>query len=150
MAGNGEGAKVNEVRHQGILLDTSIWIRYLRPQGDEDIKAEVKRILLSERVFTCWVVKAELLVRARDEESFERLNADLEALEEIPLTKEVWLGAARLGNTLRRRGLTIPLPKLLITQVALMEKLQLWHADEYFEQIKGVVPLETKPFIKEN
>ncbi|MBC7109317.1 MAG: PIN domain nuclease [Methanomassiliicoccales archaeon] len=148
MAGNGKGAAVNETRLQGILLDTSVWIRYLRPEGDEDIKAEVKRVLLSERVFTCWVVKAELLVGARDEESFERLNADLEALEEIPLTKELWLGAARLGHMLRRKGITVPLPDLLIAQVALMEKLELWHADEHFEHVKGVVPLETKPFIK--
>jgi predicted nucleic acid-binding protein len=37
------------------------------------------------------VVKAELLVGARDEEAFERLSRDLEALEGIPVTKEVWL-----------------------------------------------------------
>jgi len=68
------------------------------------------------------VVKVELLVGARDEEDFEQLSRDLEALEEIPIAKEVWLGAARLGYTLRRNGITVPLPDLLIAQLAISEK----------------------------
>jgi hypothetical protein len=45
------------------------------------------------------------LVGARDEEAFEQLSIDLEASEEIPITKEVWLGAARLGYTRGAMGL---------------------------------------------
>ena len=148
MAGYSKNERVSQARQQGVLLDISLWIRYFRPRGDEEVKAQVKRALLAERVFTCWVVKAELLVGARDEEAFERLSRDLEALEEIPITKEVWLGAARLGYTLRRNGITVPLPDLLIAQVAIAEKLELWHADEHFEEIKRVVPFETKAFMK--
>jgi predicted nucleic acid-binding protein len=62
------------------------------------------------------------LVGARDEEAFEQLSRDLEALEEIPITKKVWLGGARLGYTLRRNGITVPLPDLLIAQLAISEK----------------------------
>jgi hypothetical protein len=51
------------------------------------------------------VVKAELLVGARDEEAFERLSRDLEALEEIPITKEVWLGAPGLDIPCGAMGL---------------------------------------------
>ena len=76
-------------------------------------------------VFTCWVVKAELLVGARDEEDFEQLSMDLEALEEKRITDEVWLGAARLRHTLRCNWITVPLPDLLIAQVAIAEKLEL-------------------------
>jgi predicted nucleic acid-binding protein len=85
------------------------------------------------------------LVGARDEEAFEQLSIDL---EEIPITKEVWLGAARLGYTPRRKGITLPLPDLLIAQLAIAEKLELWHADEHFEDIKRVVPFEIKAFMK--
>jgi len=85
------------------------------------------------------------LVGARDEEAFEQLSIDL---EEIPITKEVWLGAARLGYTPRRNGITLPLPDLLIAQLAIAEKLELWHADEHFEDIKRVVPFEIKAFMK--
>jgi len=139
---------MSKIQRRGVFMDTSIWIHYFRPRGDEIIKTEVKRVLLAEQVFTCWVVKAELLVGAKDEEAFTRLSSILEALEEIPLTPEVWLEAARLGYNLRRRGLTVPLPDLLIAQAAIEEKLQLWHADEHFEHIKEVIPLETRPFIE--
>jgi len=71
-----------------------------------------------------------------------------EIWKKIPITKEVWLGAARLGYTPRRNGITVPLPDLLIAQVAIAEKLELWHADEHFEEIKRVVPFETKAFMK--
>jgi predicted nucleic acid-binding protein len=85
------------------------------------------------------------LVGARDEEAFEQLSIDL---EEILITKEVGLGAARPGYTPRRNGITLPLPDLLIAQLAIAEKLELWHADEHFEEIKRVVPFETKAFMK--
>jgi predicted nucleic acid-binding protein len=91
------------------------------------------------------VVKAELLVGARDEEAFEQLSIDL---EEILITKEMWLGAAQLGYTLRRNGITVPLPDLLIAQLAIAEKLELWYANEHFEEIKRVVPFKTKAFMK--
>ncbi|MBC7217795.1 MAG: PIN domain-containing protein [Candidatus Caldatribacterium sp.] len=87
------------------------------------------------------------MVGARDDEAFERLSADLEALEEVPITPEVWLEAARLGYILRRKGIIVPLPDLLIAQVAIAEKLWLWHADEHFERIKEVAPLETRSFV---
>jgi len=79
-------------------------------------------------------------VGARDEEAFEQLSKDLEALEEKPITDEVWLGAARLGHTLRRNGITVPLPDLLIAQVAIAEKLVLWRAHEHFERSRERCP----------
>jgi len=139
---------MSKIQCQGVFLDTSVWIHYFRPQGDEVIKTEIKSVLLAEQVFTCWVVKAELLAGAKDEEAFVYLSSIFEALEEISLTPEVWLEAARLGYNLRRRGLTIPLPDLLIAQAAAGEKLQLWHTNEHFEYIKEIIPLETRPFIK--
>ena len=139
---------MSKIPYRGVFLDTSIWIHYFQPQGDEVIKTEVKSVLLAEQIFTCWVVKAELLVGAKDEKSFTRLDADLDAMEDVPITSEVWLKAAHLGHTLRHQGLTVPLPDLLIAQVALEEKLWLWHADEHFEYIKEIIPLKTRPFIK--
>jgi len=108
------------------------------------VKAQVKRSFGRARLHLLGD-EGGALVGARDEEAFEQLCRDL---EEIPITKEVWLGAARLGYTPRRNGITLPLPDLLIAQVAIAEKLELWHADEHFEEIKRVVPFETKAFMK--
>lgn len=132
-----------------IMLDTSIWIRYLRPQGWGSLKAEVQRALAGEHILTCWVVKTELLTGTRDKEGFERLRANLQALEDVPLTEAIWEAAARLGQALRLQGFTIPLSDLLIAQAAIKADLLLWHADEHFEQIRRASSLQTRQFLPE-
>ena len=37
----------------GVLLDTSAWIAFSSPIGREVLKAEVRKALNEERVFTC-------------------------------------------------------------------------------------------------
>jgi predicted nucleic acid-binding protein len=132
---------------EAALLDTSIWVRYLRSENWKPLKREVRRLLAEGWAHTCWVVKAELLIGARDEESFARLSGILRYLEEVPLTGEVWEEAARLGHLLRLKGLLIPLPDLLIAQAAISADLVLWHVDEHFERISQFSPLKTRSFL---
>ena len=132
---------------RGILLDTSTWICYLRPQGWDDLKLAVQQVLTVEQVYTCWVVMAELLIGARDERGFTQLFETLRALPEIPITARIWEAAARLGNTLRRRGVTIPLPDLVIAQAAITGDLTLWHVDDHFEHLRRYSTLQTQSFV---
>lgn len=138
---------MKEAQSRGILLDTSVWVRYLRPQGYEELKAEVEKALAVGSAFTCWVVKAELLVGAKDERAFEQLLSGLQALEEVALGPELWEAAARLGHLLRRQGFMIPLPDLLIAQAAISAALELWHADEHFERIREASSLRARSFL---
>ncbi len=131
----------------GILLDTSTWICYLRPHGWDDLKMAVQQVLTVEQVYTCWVVMAELLIGARDERGFTQLFETLRALPEIPVTDRVWEAAARLGYTLRRRGVTIPLPDVLIAQAAITGDLTLWHVDDHFEHLRRHSILQTQSFV---
>ena len=131
----------------GILLDTSTWICYLRPHGWDDLKMAVQQVLTVEQVYTCWVVMAELLIGARDERGFTQLFETLRALPEIPVTDRVWEAAARLGYTLRRRGVTVPLPDLVIAQAAITCDLTLWHVDDHFEYLRRHSPLQTQSFV---
>ncbi len=139
---------MNRVPTGGVLPDTSVWVRYFRPKGYEAIKREIEQVLALEAVFTCWVVKAELLVGAKDDESFERLLSQLHALQEVTLTPEIWREAARVGYRLRREGFTVPLPDLLVAQCAIAAGLELWHADVHYEHVRAVAPLRTRAFLE--
>lgn len=130
------------------LLDTSIWVRYLRSENWKPLKREAGRLLAEGWGHTCWVVKAELLIGARDEAIFSRLSGILRYLEEVQLTGEVWEEAAHLGHRLRLKGLLIPLPDLLIAQAAISADLVLWHVDEHFEEISQFVALKTRSFLR--
>ncbi|HPU77313.1 MAG TPA: hypothetical protein PKY84_03330 [Thermosynergistes sp.] len=66
----------------------------LSTAGMGDLKAAVQRALSEGRIYTCWVVKAEVLVGAKDEEGFVTLLDNLRALPEIPVTGKLWEAAA--------------------------------------------------------
>ncbi len=121
---------------QGILLDSSIWICYLRPRERKDLKAAVQQAFSEEQVYTCWAIKAEVLIGARDESGFARLFDIFRVMPEVQLSEQVWEATAHLGHALRRQGLTVPLPDLLIDQSAIENDLVLWHVDEHFEYIR--------------
>lgn len=133
-----------------VLLDTSVWVCYLRPRGYEDLKSELRTVLSEGGVYTCWPVNAELLVGARDDEGYARLLELLRALPQVPITEEVWEGASRLGHTMRRQGALIPLPDLLIAQATIERGLTLWHLDDHFEQIGRFSSLRTRSFLGEH
>jgi len=107
----------------------------------------VKRALIEGRVLSCSVVRTELLIASRDEKSFAKLSGHLGAIPGIPIDESVWKGAARLGHTLRKKGIAIPFPDLLIAEAAIQRETVLWHADNHFEKICTIVPLHTRSFL---
>jgi predicted nucleic acid-binding protein len=52
-----------------------------------------------------------------------------------------------LGFDLRRKGLTVPLPDLLIAQAALTGAVELWHLDDHYEAIREHSALRTRSFL---
>lgn len=132
-----------------ILLDMSAWICYLRPRGWDDLKTAVQQVLTAEQVHTCWGVITEIPIGARDEQGLTQVFENLRALPEIPGTDRVWEAAARLGYTLRRQGVTNPLPDLVIAQAAITGDLVLWHVDDHFEHLRRHSTLQTRSFVPE-
>jgi predicted nucleic acid-binding protein len=126
----------------GVLLDTSIWIAYLHPGGLQLLKDEVAAQLLKGAVYSCAAIRLELLVGAREETSFNRLDGLLQSLPWVPLSEAVWTGAARLGFDCRKAGLSLPLPDLLIAQAAMQQGLELWHMDRHYDMLANVARLE--------
>ena len=98
---------------------------------------------------TCWPVRTELLVGARDAAGFERLRVLMGSLAELPCGAELWSKAAQLGFDLRRKGLTVPLPDLLIAQAAIDGEVELWHLDDHYEAIRAQSKLRTRSFLGE-
>lgn len=129
------------------LLDSSVWISYFRPEGGQVLKRAVQQALRRGDVFTCQVVRTEILIGARDDKSFAKLADHLAAVPEVPLNESVWEWAARLGYLMRKKGVIVPVPDLLIAQAALAHDLVLWHVDEHYEVIRRFAPLQTRSFL---
>jgi hypothetical protein len=131
----------------GVLLDTSAWIAFFSPIGHDALKAEVRKALNEERVFTCAVVQTELLVGARDRAAFRKLGELLRALPQAPMDDELWLRAAGLGFALRKKGRSMPLPDLLIAEACRAQSLELWHLDDHYEAIREQMEFSTRSFL---
>jgi len=140
------GIRDREVNKNAILVDSSVWIHYFRRSGRRQVKEALTEALAKGQVTMCWVVKAELLVGTADDARFRKLNSLLDALPDAPINSGVWQDAARLGADLRRGGVTVPLPDLVIAQAAMRAGIELWHADNHFEEIRKLAPLRTRDF----
>lgn len=129
-----------------VLADTSAWISYFRAGGSAELQVALRDALLEGRVQTCWPIRAELLIGARNAADLERLRVLLGSLAELTCGDDLWNGAARLGFDLKRKGLTVPLPDLLIAQAAIDGDVELWHLDDHFEAIREHSTLRTRSF----
>jgi predicted nucleic acid-binding protein len=123
------------------LIDSSVWIEYLRPSGSPKIKARVRKILESEEAVTCGIVVVEILRGARTEKDYRILRDSLLSLPGIPITREVIDRASRWGFLLDRKGKQVPTTDLIIASCA-HKNARILHADRDFEVIASICDLD--------
>jgi predicted nucleic acid-binding protein len=126
-----------------ILVDTSVWIDYLRNNNNEAV-AKLETVL--ERKYPygiTGVIYQEILQGADSESSFTRLDQYLRTQrffhprDPIASYKE----AANLYFRCRRNGVTIRSTiDCLIAQVSIEHGLKLLHNDVDFDRMAGVIP----------
>ena len=130
------------------LVDTSVWIKALRPGGEQDIVRWLREALLREAVVMAPVVRTEILVGARDENQFTKLEKMLDALPLLDGGTAVWSYTASFGFKLRKQGITVPLTDLLIIAFAISNSCVVVHHDRHFELIAATMPeLNTVSFL---
>lgn len=123
------------------LLDSSVWIEYLRPNGDVGIRGRVRGIVERDDAVCCGIVVVEVLRGAKREKDYSAIDEALRALPQLPLDDRVIERAARWGFTLGRKGVTVPTTDLLIASAA-HGRAVLIHRDGDFKRIAEVAGLK--------
>lgn len=123
------------------LIDSSIWVEYLRPKGSKKVKDRLREILQKEEAVSCGIVVVEILRGAKNEEDFRSLHDSLVSLPQIPIDDAVIERASKWGFLLDRKGKTVSTTDLLIA-AAVYKKAKLLHLDRDFEVISSAVDLE--------
>ena len=123
------------------LIDSSVWVEYLRPKGSMKVKDRLREILQKEEALFCGVVVVEILRGAKNEKDFQALHDSLISLAQIPIDDGVIERASKWGFLLDRKGKSISTTDLLIAAAA-YEKARLLHADSDFEIISSMVDLD--------
>jgi predicted nucleic acid-binding protein len=121
-----------------VLIDTSAWIEFFRPQGDPALKSRVADLIaLGAAAYTC-PVRYELVLGARPKELSD-LHQALGFSNRVIATSTHWDRAADLAGKLRAKGLNFPALDLLIATVASAEKFPLLARDAHFPAIRDAV-----------
>jgi predicted nucleic acid-binding protein len=116
------------------LIDSSVWIEYLRPRGCKTTKGRVREILRREEAVCCGIVVVEVLRGTRNEKDFSALKDSLLSLPQLALDQQVISLAAEWGFILDRKGKVVSTTDLFIAAAA-YQKATILHCDKHFEAI---------------
>ena len=126
-----------------LLVDTSVWIDYIRATKTPAVTA-LDRLLAQQApvALTEWIY-LELLQGARSQEAFTKLRSYLTGYPVLKPTQglDSFAAAADLYRRCRERGIT---PRsagdCLIALIAIEHQVPLLHSDRDFEHIAAVEP----------
>jgi predicted nucleic acid-binding protein len=131
-----------------ILIDTSVWIEYLRRTGNPQVKERVRQVIAEGKAVYSCPVYSELLAGARDEELAD-IEEALSYCQRLPFKPAYWDAAGRLYRELRKLGITVPHDDARIAVAASALGLPLLCRDRHFGiiQEKGGLPLKLEQLI---
>jgi predicted nucleic acid-binding protein len=130
-----------------VLIDTSVWIPFLRKSSPRAVKNEVDLLLAEDRAAIFPMIRLELLGGTKSTKEFERLGSRLGALHQIPADETNWEMAAELAFKLRQRGKAIPYTDILISSAAILANVLLLHADRHFDLMVEHTDLRVKSLV---
>jgi predicted nucleic acid-binding protein len=123
-----------------VLVDTSVWVDYLRGITP-DVAERVDLLLSNAEVCVPKIVLAELLQGARSEREVTAVEDFPEAFTIIDQGPDTWLKAGRLSRRLKSRGQTIHLIDCYIAVIADENGCAVLTLDEHFREIQKVLPV---------
>lgn len=128
-----------------VLVDSSAWIHFLRPDGDLAVRQRVEAALRTGQACWCALVRLELWNGAGGDREKRILKEFERVLPELAITNEVWEGAYQLARSCRAAGASVPATDLLIMACADHHGADVVHADAHFDQIVDTASGETRP-----
>ena len=130
-----------------VLIDTSVWITFLRKSPPPVVRDEVEHLLAENRVAIFPMIRLELLGGTKSLNDFNRLKSRLYALHQIPASEANWEVATQLSFKLRQQGKVIPYTDILIGVAAIITNCLLLHADRHFDLMAENTNLNVRSLI---
>jgi predicted nucleic acid-binding protein len=120
------------------LIDTSVWSEALRRKNKSINSSEtiLSRLILNEsEIILIGIILQEILSGITDRKLFNEINTILSDFPYIEATKDDYIYAAELRNTLKIKGITAGSFDFLIASIAIRNNLTLVTIDNDFKHI---------------
>lgn len=131
-----------------LLVDTSAWIVSFRKSGNEELKKTLAAALDTFAVATTNIIILELLQGCTNRTEYDAMQSRIEALENVPMSEEVWSLAFTTGYELRRKGVTVSTVDILIAASAKIYDCSLLHHDRHFRALAKHLHIHAVDYIE--
>ena len=121
-----------------ILVDTSIWIDYLKNKSSR-IAEKVDGMLMKDEVCVPRIVIAELIQGAKSEREVSVIEEFVGAFNIIDQGEDTWIKAGKLSFTLKKKGRNINLSDCYIAVIAQEHDCHIFTLDAHFKEIQKFV-----------
>ncbi len=119
-----------------VMIDTSIWIEYFK--GNEAAAAVIDD-QAGYDLYVMGPIVSELIQGMKTENEMELFAVLIESLPCLKILDRHWLAAGLTGSELRKKGITVPLPDLLIYTVAAENNCAIFSLDNHFSLINNTL-----------
>jgi predicted nucleic acid-binding protein len=116
-----------------MLIDSTFYIEALRRR--QDVRFLLRPWLLAGQLWTCGVIRAELVRGVRSPRIKADLNDLFDVMAEVPTETGLWRATAELAWELDRRGAILPLTDLIIAACALQVGAPMVTLDAHFSPV---------------
>ncbi|MBC7784399.1 MAG: PIN domain-containing protein [Burkholderiales bacterium] len=123
------------------LVDTSSWVHALRRKGDQAVRDRVVARLDRGEAIWCEMVRLELCWGASSDWDKALLEGLESHIKTLPITPGVWQRAVYLSQDLRRNGITVPAPDLIIFGCGNFHNVKIEHSDQHFDILQQLYPI---------
>jgi hypothetical protein len=130
-----------------VLIDTPIWSLALRRQREDLRAADVERIaawsefVCEGRAAIIGPIRQEVLSGVRRDTEFERLRKALAAFDDLPLSTDDYVQAARFYNRCRSHGVAATAIDLIVCSAALRHGAAIFTTDNDFKHYARHFPI---------
>ena len=118
-----------------ILVDSSVIFDHTRGRDPR-----LAQLFTTLPVAVCGIVRAEVLHGARNTSNRAALDNLLNQFIQVLTPESAWDLTGDNLCLLRMRGLTIPLPDVLLATLAIVHDLELWARDAHFPMMRQHLP----------
>ena len=130
------------------LVDTSVWIEFLRRSGSSEIQKRLNPLIRSGSVaVTEWII-LELMTGLRSHDKASTLLEQFAPVYRLSLSDESWDRAWNLAARLRKKGISASAADCLIATIAAQDGATLLHCDSDFELIAPHAKLRTLNWVE--
>ncbi|MBI3299708.1 MAG: PIN domain-containing protein [Elusimicrobia bacterium] len=123
-----------------VLVDTSVWVDFLR-RGDTPEVGLLVKLIDKKLVRMTGLVQAEILSGAVSPRQFAALRDYLSAFDSLPDPPDLWPRVGAVRFRLARRGFQASIADIVIGVVAHCYRASLFTKDAHFASIAKVLPL---------